>query len=142
EAVVHDVAVAGRIAGATASSKLIPDHAIPLVQLGVSPRIDAIDQGIHALFQVAPEHARALKVGLPVDVFLATGATTLRTAVPRDAVVQSGGRQVVFVRKAPEVFEARPVVVHQVVGPLAEVFGVQPGDRVVVQGVEQLKAAR
>lgn len=142
EAVVHDVDLASRISGATASSKLLPDAAIPLTKVGVSPRIDPVDQGIHALFSVAPEHAAKLRIGLPVDVYLATGATTLRTPVPRDALVNSGGRQVVFVRIAPESFEARPVVIHQIIGPLAEVAGIRDGDRVVVQGVEQIKAAR
>jgi membrane fusion protein, heavy metal efflux system len=144
EAVIHDIAAAGRIASATASSRLIRDEAIPLRLLGVSPRIDAQDLGVHAVFAVAPEHAARLKIGMPMDVFVATGAVRLRTAVPRDAVTESGGRQVVFVRTAPETFEARPVKVERVVGPLAELAAgaVQPGERVVVQGVEQMRAVR
>ena len=44
---------------------------------------------------------------------------------------------------APEVFEARPVKVERMVGPLAEVTeGISPGDRVVTQGIEQLLAGR
>jgi cobalt-zinc-cadmium efflux system membrane fusion protein len=142
EAVVHDLAAAGQISGATAATKLIPDMAFPLVLLGVSPRVDPIDQGIHAVFAVASDQARRLKVGLPVDVYLATGAARLRVAVPREALAELGGRQVVFVRTAPETFEARPVRVLRLVGPLAELDGLTPGERVVVQGTDQLKAAR
>ncbi len=142
EAVVHDIAVAGRISGASASTRLVPDATFALSTVGVSPRVDPVDQGIHAVFAVDPTQAPMLRVGLPVDVFLATGATRLRTAVPRDAIAEHGGRQVVFVRTAPEAFEARPIIVHQVVGPLAEVHGVATGERVVTQGIEQLKAAR
>lgn len=142
EAIVHDVALAGHIAGASASTKLLPDSTFTLSPVGVSPRVDPVDQGVHAVFAVAPAQAPLLRVGLPVDVFLATGATRLRTAVPRDAITESGGRQVVFVRTAPETFEARPVIVHQVVGPLAEVHGVAAGERIVTQGMEQMKAAR
>lgn len=142
EAIVHDVALAGRITGASASTKLLPDSSFILTPLGISPRVDPTDQGVHAVFAVDPGQAPLLRVGLPVDVFLATGATRLRTAVPRDAITESGGRQVVFVRTAPELFEARPVIVHQVVGPLAEVHGVAAGERIVTQGIEQMKAAR
>lgn len=142
EAVVHDVGVAAHITGASAATKLLPDHSFTLAPLGVSPRLDPIDQGVHALFAVAPEQAPLLRVGLPVDVHLATGATRLRTAVPRDAIAESGGRQVVFVRVAPEAFEARPIIVHRIVGPLAEVHGVATGERIVTQGIEQMKAVR
>ncbi len=142
EAVIHDFTLAGRIAGATALARPMADQPVPLTLLGVSPRVDAQDQGLHALFAVADGGAARLRVGMPVDVFVATGATSLRTAVPRDAIAESGGRQVVFVRTAPETFEARPVRVEKLVGPLAEIDGIRPGERVVVQGVEQLKSVR
>lgn len=143
EAIIHDLAVAKRISGATAASKLVPDQSFPLTLLGRSPKIDPVDQGIHAVFQVATEQAENLNIGMPVDVYLATGSTSLRTAVPRDSIAEVGGRQVVFVRTAPELFEVRPVKVARVIGSLAEVAeGVKPGDRVVTQGIEQIKAGR
>lgn len=143
EATIHDLAVAKRISSATAASKLVPEQSFPLVLLGISPKVDPLDQGVHAIFQVAREQAAALNIGMPMDVFLATGATRLRTAVPRDAIAEVGGRQVVFVRTAPEQFEIRPVKIEQVVGPLAEIAaGVRAGDRVVVQGIEQIKAGK
>lgn len=142
EAVIHDLALAGRIGAATAATKLLPDQAVALSLLGVSPRIDALDQGVHAIFAVSEAQARTLRIGMPVDVFLATGATRLRMAVPRSAIAEFGGRQVVFVRTAPETFEARPVRVERMVGPLAEIEGVKAGEKVVIQGVEQLKALR
>lgn len=142
EAVVHDLALATHIGAATAATKLLPDQAVPLTLLGVSPRVDALDQGVHAVFAVPEAQAPSLRIGMPVDVFLATGATRLRMAVPRAAIAEAGGRQVVFVRTAPETFEARPIRVDRMVGPLAEIEGVKAGDRVVIQGVEQLKALR
>lgn len=143
EAIIHDLGTARRISSATATTKLLPDQVFSLALLGVSPRIDAQDQGVHAIFQVGSNQARELSIGMPVDVFLATGQTRLRTAVPRDAIAELGGRQVVFVRTAPEAFEARPVKVDRVIGPLAEVVeGVMPGDRVVTQGIEQMRAGR
>ncbi len=143
EAIIHDLAAAKRISGATAASKLVPDQSFPLTLLGVSPKLDVVDQGVHAIFQVAVEQAANLNIGMPVDVYLATGSASLRTAVPRDSIAEVGGRQVVFVRTAPEKFEVRAVKVARVIGPLAEITeGVMPGDRVVTQGIEQLKAGR
>jgi cobalt-zinc-cadmium efflux system membrane fusion protein len=142
EAVIHDLQVAGRVSAAEATSRLVPGRLFALDLLGVSPKVDANDQGVHALFSVRPGHGEGLKVGMPVDVHLAVGATRLRIAVPRDAVTDQAGRPVVFVLTGPETFEARPVKVERLVGPLVEVEGVRPGERVVVQGVTQLKAVR
>lgn len=143
DAVIHDLAAAEQITGATASTKLIPDRIFELALLGVSPRVDLLDQGVHAQFAVSGRYARHLKLGMPVDVFLATSTTRLSMAVPREAVAEAGGRQVVFVRTAPETFEARPVKVGRTIGPLAEIMeGVQAGDRVVTQGIGQIKAVR
>ncbi len=143
EAIIHDLSIAKRLSTATATSKMVPDYSFPLTLLGVSPKLDPQDQGVHAIFQVAPDQAGLLSIGVPMDVYLATGATSLRTAVPRDAIAELGGRQVVFIRTAPETFEIRPVRVNRVIGPLAEIAeGVQTGDRVVIQGIEQLKAGR
>lgn len=143
DAVIHDLAAAEQITGGTAATKLIPDEVFQLTLLGVSPGVDQQDQGVHAQFAVSGQQVRRLKLRMPVDVFLATSATRMSTAVPREAVAEVGGRQVVFVRTAPETFEARPVKVGRIVGPLAEVMeGVNAGDRVVTQGVEQMKAVR
>ncbi|CAA7625631.1 Membrane-fusion protein [Candidatus Terasakiella magnetica] len=143
EAVIHDLLLARKVSSAQAASKLLPGEIFPLTLLGVSPRMDPLDQGVHAVFKVHGGQADSLSIGMPVDVYLATGAVRLRTAVPRDAIAEMGGRQVVFVRTAPETFEARPIKVERIVGPLAEISeGVNPGDRVVTQGIEQLRAGR
>lgn len=141
EAVLHDLAVAGRITGARAASRLLPGREFPLTLLGVSPRIDAQDQGQHAQFAVAD--ADGLRLGLPMDVYIESGGTRLGLAVPREAVVEQGGAAQVWLRTAPETFTARPVRVARLVGPWAEIAeGLKPGDKVVTQGLDQLRAAR
>lgn len=87
--------------------------------------------------------ARLLKLGLPLDVLAHTGGSSLRVSVPREAIADAGGRPVVFVKTAPEIFEARPVRLGRVVGGWAEVAeDVAPGERVVVRGAAQLAATR
>lgn len=143
EAVIHDLAAVDRVTGARAASRQFPDRAFPLEPLGSSPRVDPQDQGVHMHFAVKAGEGAGLRIGMPVDVYLSTGAARLSIAVPRDAVVESGGRPVVFLRTAPEAFEARPVKVGRIIGPLIEIeAGLAAGDRVVVQGAGQLRAAR
>jgi multidrug efflux pump subunit AcrA (membrane-fusion protein) len=143
EAVIHDLVLARQVTTAVVISKLLPDRLYPLSLLGISPKIDAQDLGIHALFQVSSAQAVELRIGMPVDVFLATGTTTLRRSIPREAVVDMAGRPVVFVRTAPEVFEIRPIRILQILGPRVEVGeGIEIGERVVVQGVDQLRNIR
>lgn len=72
----------------------------------------------------------------------AASATHLAVAVPRQAVIDHGGTSVVLVRVAPESFEIRPVRVLRLVGGLAELEGVKAGDKVVVQGMDQVRGAR
>lgn len=142
EAVIYDFRAANTVVGGTATSNLLTDEAFQLKLIGVSPRVNTEDQGIHLLFSVADTKG-LLRLGMPVDVFAETGATRLKVAVPRDTVTDLGGRPVVFVRTAPEAFEARPVKVERTVGQWVEIAqGLAAGDKVVLQGVAQLKAVR
>lgn len=142
EAVIHDPKIAARIGAASATTPLLADGAHGLTLLGVSPRIDPVDQGIHAIFAPQPGHPPGLRIGMPVDVHLEVGTTPLAVAVPRRAVIDHGGTSVVLVRVAPESFEIRPVRVLRLVGGLAELDGIKPGDKVVVQGMDQVRGAR
>lgn len=142
EAVLHDLALADRIAGGQASTRLLKDHVFSLSLIGSGGRIDPRDQGLHLIFAVT-DGARLLKLGLPLDVLAHTGGSSLRVSVPREAIADAGGRPVVFVKTAPEIFEARPVRLGRVVGGWAEVAeDVAPGERVVVRGAAQLAAMR
>lgn len=142
EAVLHDLSLADRVVGGSAASRQLPGRVFPLTLIGLGGRIDPADQGLHLLFSVR-EGASALKLGLPVDVWAETGAASLRVGVPLEAVLDAGGAPAVFVKTAPEAFERRPVRLGRMVGDWAEVAaGLEPGERVVVQGMAQLAAVR
>lgn len=142
EAVIHDPKIAARIGAASATTPLLADGAHGLTLLGVSPRMDPVDQGIHAIFAPQPGHPPGLRIGMPVDVHLEVGTTHLAVAVPRQAVIDHGGTSVVLVRVTPESFEIRPVRILRIVGGVAELDGIKPGDKVVVQGMDQVRGAR
>ena len=60
--------------------------------------------------------------------------------VPESAVLQEAGRSAVFVEQKPGVFRQTPVTVGKPVGDRIPILsGVQPGDRVVVDGALLLK---
>ncbi|MBR9971662.1 efflux RND transporter periplasmic adaptor subunit [Magnetospirillum sulfuroxidans] len=142
EAVIHDLALADTVTAASATSRLLPDMVYGLDLLGISPRVDLVDQGIHAIFAPSGGQAQGLRIGMPVDVHLSVGAMRLKLAVPRQAVVDHGGAKVVFLRTGPESFEIRPVKLLRSLGAWAEIDGVAVGDKVVVQGMDQLRGAR
>lgn len=142
EAVLHDLSLAEAIVGGQASTKLLSGHVFRLELIGSGGRIDPRDQGLHLIFRVT-DGARLLRLGMPVDVYAETGAASLKVSVPREAVTDAGGRPLVFVKTAPENFEARPVRVGRKLGAWSEIeSGVKPGERVVIQGTAQLLATR
>jgi len=142
EAVLHDLGLADAIVGGEATTKLLKDRVFGLKLIGSGGRIDPRDQGLHLIFAVT-DGARFLKLGMPVDVHAHTGAASLRVSVPREAVADAAGRPVVFVKTAPESFEARTVTLGRTMGEWSEIeTGVEPGERIVVQGALQLLATR
>jgi len=62
-------------------------------------------------------------------------------AIPEAAVVAEGLKRVVFIPHSAEQMEKREVTLGVSDGAWVEVFGVKEGERVVVDGVYQLKVA-
>ena len=85
---------------------------------------------------------RLVAVGQSVFIRLYTSATVKATAVPASALVDDGGRPVVFVQVAGELFERRPVRLGtQDADYLQVVDGLKPGERVVTQGAYLIRLA-
>ncbi len=72
---------------------------------------------------------------------LLTGAREQTRAVPVSALVDDGGRQVVFVQASGESFERRPVTPGPRDAGFVAVDGVSAGDRVVVRGAPLVRLA-
>ncbi|MBX2802569.1 MAG: efflux RND transporter periplasmic adaptor subunit [Myxococcales bacterium] len=81
------------------------------------------------------EHDVGLSVGDLVQVWIAVQGETVRLAVPRTAVVEINGQDVVFVQRTGESFTRRRVTTGAVGTTHVEVIdGLQEGERVVVRG--------
>lgn len=142
EAILFDFSIVNQIRGGFARSRHFPDETFPLKLMGSSGRVTPKDQGIHIWFSADnPKHL--LKLDLPVDVFADIGTTEPVITISRDAVFEIEGQSMVLIKIAPESFKAQPVTIRRSSGGDAEVTeGLKPGDRVVVQGAQQLRRAR
>jgi membrane fusion protein, heavy metal efflux system len=82
----------------------------------------------------------ALGTRLPAGVFVSE--PTPRLALPRSAVIEDGGRDVVYVQAGGESFTRRPVELGIRDGELVEVLsGVEAGERVVSRGAYLVRLA-
>ena len=82
------------------------------------------------------------RVGQSVRLRLFVGDGESGTAIPESAVVEDGGRPVVFVQTGGESFERRPVRLGATAGGYVHVVeGVEPGERVVHRGAYLVRLA-
>lgn len=89
-----------------------------------------------------PTDAGPALIGNRFPAHLFTGALEQRLAIPRSALVDDSGRQVVFVQTGGETFARREVETGIVDGEWVEVLsGVKAGERVVSEGAWSLRLA-
>jgi membrane fusion protein, heavy metal efflux system len=85
---------------------------------------------------------RAVALNQAVHVRLLTAATDLAPAVPESAIVDDGGRPIVFIQQSGETFLRRPVKLGVHEGGVIQVLeGVNPGERVVTKGAHLIRLA-
>lgn len=142
EVPIHQPGLTRSITGATASTRLLPGQDFGLSLVAVSPKLDPVDQGVHVLFRVTDGGSVFLKVGMGVDVFVESGESRPRTLLPRQALTEWQGRPAVLIRTGPETFSVKPVTVLAELGQSMEIQGLEPGERVVTQGVRHIRAGR
>ena len=101
--------------------------------------VDAATRTVPAFFEA---EGGMLLEGQLVEVHVDTGTTARGFVVPASAVVDVGGRRIVFAHVHAEEFAPREVVLGLGVGDDIEVnSGIQPGDRIVMRGAFQVRAA-
>jgi membrane fusion protein, copper/silver efflux system len=132
----------------------VPEAGIPAVRVGSTAKLDFAASGqapfaarVDFLYPTLTERTRTLRVRLSVAnpkgtlrpglygtaAFESTGAPTI--TIPRDAVVDTGRQQHVFVAVGDR-FEPRPVTLGVQLADRVEVrSGLQAGDRIVSAGV-------
>jgi RND family efflux transporter MFP subunit len=107
----------------------------------VSRVIDPGSRTFSVIFE-APNRNHELAIGQAVSIRLFTAARISAPAVPLSAVIDDGGRPVVFVQLAGESFARRPVRLgNQEAGYQQVLEGVRTGERVVTRGAYLIRLA-
>ena len=118
---------------------LDPEHGARVVQ--ASSTVDPQSRTATAVVEYPTEAGPAL-VGarFPAGVYVGTGQPA--PAVPRSAIIDDGGRPVVYEQTGGEMFVRRPVELGITDGQWVEVLaGLSPGARVVDRGAYYVKLA-
>jgi len=109
--------------------------------LAVNPVIDPVARTTAIRFALDNRGPR-LRIGQAVQLRLFVGVEESVTAIPESAVVDDGGRPVVFVQSGGESFERRPVQLgSRADGHVQVLQGVEPGERVVHRGAYLVRLA-
>lgn len=103
----------------------------------IAPSIDPATRALRAEVEIANSAGR-LRPGMFVDVSLVVDERADVAVVPRRAVVERGGRKVVFVVKGQKVEETEVRLGFGDDDVVEIVEGLEPGDRVVITGLETL----
>ena len=103
---------------------------------------DMVDPKSRTIKLLARENRdRALKPGMFVDVTLRLKGTLKAIVIPDAAIVSEDDHKIVFVQTGPERFERRVVVTGAYDGDkIAVLKGIEPGEKVVVEGAFKLKS--
>lgn len=102
--------------------------------VSVGRLVDPNTRTFRVIYQ-ASNADRSLAIGQAVFARLLGPAGTPQPAVPVSAVVDDGGRPVVFIQFGGEAFIRRPVKLGQAEGGFVQIAeGIKPGDRVVSRG--------
>lgn len=139
EALAFDAAIASNIGGATLA---VGDQRVPLVFVGASRSLR--EQALPLSFRAEGAALDQLAIGQPVSVFVQTKDKVKGLAVPVASLMKNPANQtVVWVKTAPERFEARAVTTEPLDGVNAAVTsGLEPGDRVATQGATLINQVR
>jgi RND family efflux transporter MFP subunit len=108
-------------------------------RVAVGAVVDRATRTVPIIFEL-PNPGGVLKPGMFAKVLLHTGETVRGVAIPESAIVDDGGRPVVFVQEGGESFYRRPLRTGIRSGGWVQVLeGVKEGERVVSRGAYELK---
>ncbi|XXF75171.1 efflux RND transporter periplasmic adaptor subunit [Myxococcaceae bacterium GXIMD 01537] len=118
-----------------------PGQWFPARLFNLGQVVDESTRTVKALFEVDNPEGK-LRPGTFAEVAIGAGGPSQVLAVPDAAVVEVEGRRRVYVKRGPEAFEARDVVLGARDGGYHAVRdGLREGERVVTRGTYQLRSA-
>jgi cobalt-zinc-cadmium efflux system membrane fusion protein len=131
----------GPASTAVITSELDPTLRLEGRRIAVGALVDDQTRTVQAIFEVANADER-LRIGSMVDVAVQGAAAVDAMVVPQVSILERDGAPVVVVKTGPETFGVRGVRVGprnaSMVGVLS---GLEPGERVVVEGASSVLLA-
>lgn len=117
-----------------------PDEIFEGKLVNIGNVVDEKNRTVKVIFQV-DNRRRLLKVGMFADVNIETEGSAEVIAVPKESVVDIGGKNVVFLHTKPQNFKGVEVFTGRDDGKYVEIIsGIEEGDRIVTIGNYQLKS--
>jgi cobalt-zinc-cadmium efflux system membrane fusion protein len=122
-----------------------PDETFTGQLVSIGTAIDPQTRTLKVLFSV-PNPAHKLVAEMFADVFIETGESSEGLTIPKTAMINQDGQSVVYVKISGEQFVARPVVSAERFKDRVKLApesaaSFQAGDRVVVQGMYQVRTS-
>ena len=139
EALAFDAALASDVGGAFLA---VGAQKVPLIFVGASRSLR--EQALPLVFRAEGAALSQLAVGQPVAVVLQSRSLVAGVPVPASSLMKNPANQtIVWVKTAPERFEARVVTVEPLDGAtVAVTSGLKAGDRVATQGATLINQVR
>ena len=107
--------------------------------LDIGATIDEQTRAANVIFQV-DNAGRVLRLGMQANVRLDAEQSVTAMMIPKEAVLEAEGKKIVYVLLSGEEFQRREVTLGDEYGDkIAILSGVEKGERVVTQGVYQLR---
>lgn len=117
-----------------------PDEFFEGKLVNIGNVVDEKNRTVKVIFLINNKR-KLLKVGMFADVNIETESSTEVIAVPKESVVDIGGKNVVFLHTKPQNFRSVEVFTGKDDGKYIEIIsGIEEGDRIVTIGNYQLKA--
>lgn len=121
-----------------------PGESFPARIVSRGATVDERTRALPVLFAV-PNNEGRLFGGMFGRVYIETGFEVSGVTVPKSAVVDLDGQPMVYAKTGGEQFTPRPVRILERLGDrlvLADEGTLKPGDRVVVQGIYQVRMSK
>lgn len=129
------------ISEANITVQTYPDEIFKAKLIHVGDVIDEATRTVKVIFSVI-NSGGLLKVGMFVNLNIFTNNSSEVLAVPKEAVVDINGKNVVFIHSRPQAFTGKEVVLGRTDGKYIEIIkGLEVNDRVVTTGNYQLRAS-
>jgi len=131
------------ISNATITAQTYPDEYFDAKLVNVGDVVDDITRTVKVIFEVKNKN-KLLKVGMFVNINIGinTDNEIEVLAIPKESIVDIGGKKVVFIHTKAQSFKGVEVITGKTDGKYVEILnGINFGNRVVTTGNYQLRAS-